>query len=142
MTQKHRSDRLNLKSDHDKRWQQEELKRNERMRKGFKGLWDKLTGTYQRTKAKNEKETKNCQLRDQQEKEKLIASQLGERKKLQVQFETIRKQHTDERNQFIKGMDKHYQKIDRQAEIRKLYEQEKDHIKRSINNDPDYEPEI
>jgi len=76
LTISHRQARLTQSASHKLRWQSEELKRSARLRKGFKGLWDRLTGTYQRTRAKNEKETEAARQRDQSQCEALIARQL------------------------------------------------------------------
>ncbi len=49
MVQHHRRDRERLDEIQQKRWNAEELRRSARVRHGFKGLWDKLTGSYQKT---------------------------------------------------------------------------------------------
>ena len=144
MTQQHRKARTDQKQMHEKRWQAEEQERSARLRKGFQGLWDRLTGAYQRTCAKNEKETQKAFLRDKEEKENLVAKQLTERRKLQTQFKDLRQKQIKERTDLFGGMNKHYKNIERQDEIRKLYEQEKLRIQRTIKNKEttDYDPEI
>lgn len=144
MTQQHRKARADQKQMHEKRWQAEEQERAARLRKGFQGLWDRLTGAYQRTCAKNEKETQKTVLRDKTEKETMIAKQLTERRKLQTQFKDLRQKQIKERADLFDGMNKHYKNIERQDEIRKLYEQEKIRIQRTIKNKEttDYDPEI
>lgn len=144
MMQYHREARTNLKSTHEKRWQAEELERSARLRKGFKGIWDRLTGSHQKTRTKNEKETQKCQLRDKNEKESLISKQLTERGKLQTHFQQLRQKQTVERADMFKGMDKQYQSLDRQNEIRKLWEQEKIRMRQTIKNrdSTDFDPEI
>jgi len=144
MTQQHRKARTDQKQTHEKRWQAEEQERAARLRKGFQGLWDRLTGAYQRTCAKNEKETQKAFLRDKEEKETLITKQLAERRKLQSQFKDLRQKQVKERADLFGGMNKHYKNIERQDEIRKLYEQEKHRIQRTIKNKEttDYDPEI
>lgn len=144
MTQQHRKARADQKQMHENRWRAEEQERAARLRKGFQGLWDRLTGAYQRTCAKNEKETQKAFLRDKEEKENLVAKQLTERRKLQTQFKDLRQKQIKERADLFGGMNKHYKNIDRQDEIRKLYEQEKLRIQRTIKNKEttDYDPEI
>lgn len=144
MTQQHRKARADQKQMHENRWQAEEQERAARLRKGFQGLWDRLTGAYQRTCAKNEKETQKAFLRDKEEKENLVAKQLTERRKLQTQFKDLRQKQIKERADLFGGMNKHYKNIERQDEIRKLYEQEKLRIQRTIKNKEttDYDPEI
>jgi Mg2+ and Co2+ transporter CorA len=112
------------------------------VRKGFNGLWDKLTGAYNRTRTKNERETENCRLRDRREREALIAAQLNRRQKLQTNLQTTRQKHSNDLTDLLKGMSKHYQHIDKQSEIKKLYEQEKHHLDRSIKHDDGFEPGI
>jgi len=46
MIQRHREARESQKLSHEKRWQTEELERSARLRKGFKGIWDRLTGSH------------------------------------------------------------------------------------------------
>jgi hypothetical protein len=144
MTQQHRQARTDQKLMHENRWQAEEQERAVRLRKGFQRLWDRLTGAYQRTCAKNEKETQKVFLRDKEEKENLVAKQLTERRKLQTQFKDLRQKQIKERADLFGGMNKHYKNIERQDEIRKLFEQEKLRIQRTIKNKEttDYDPEI
>ena len=144
MTQRHRDARASQKSAHEKRWQAEELERSARLRKGFKGIWDRLTGSHQKTRTKNEKETQKCQLRDQKEKESLISKQLAERRKLQTQFQQLRQKQTVERTDLFKGMDRQYQSLGHRNEIRKLWEQEKIRMRQTIKNkeSTDHDPEI
>jgi len=144
MIQRHRETRENQKLAHEKRWQSEEMERSARLRKGFKGIWDRLTGSHQKARVKNEKETQKCQLRDQNEKESLISNQLDERRKLQDQFQQLREKQTDERQDFFSDMDQQYKNIERQDEIRELYEQETLRSQQTISNKDSmgHEPEM
>jgi len=65
MTRQHRLDRSAQKSWQKNRWQKEELKRVSRIRKGFKGIWDKLNGRYWKQRKQNENETAQSHIRDQ-----------------------------------------------------------------------------
>lgn len=69
------------------------MQRNLRIRKGFKGIWDKVNGRYWKTRKRNEQETWKTYLRDQNERENLIQVQLGERQSLQIQMNKLHKQH-------------------------------------------------
>lgn len=144
MVEHHRQARLDQKCTHEKRWQSEDLERSSRLQKGFQGIWDRLTGSHQKTRTKNEKETQKCQLRDQNEKETLITKQLDERRQLQDQFQHIRQKQEFERADLFNGMSKHYKNIERQDEIRNLFEQEKLRPSRTIRDKEttDYDPEI
>ncbi len=144
MTQHHREARTHQRLIHEKRWQVEELQRAASLRNGFKGIWDRLTGSHQKTRTKNEKETLKCQVRDRNEKETFIAKQLTERRKLQSQFQQLRQKQAAERVDMFKSMGKQYQKLGNQNEIRKLWEQEKHRMRQTIKNKEttDYDPEI
>ena len=144
MTVQHRCERAKQCADHEKRQTQEQIQRSERLRKGFKGLWDRLTGTYQRTVKKNEHEATKCAARDLREKEALINGQLAKRQELQKQFTQLRKNQKQERLDLYKGMNKHYEGLERQQELRELLKQERQDRKRSLrqDNDPTHEPEL
>lgn len=101
MTKQHRTDRAAQKAYQENRWQKEELKRVVRIRKGFKGLWDKLTGTYWKTRKQNEHETWQAHKRDEKEREKLIHKQLTQRQKLQTHINQLHdKQEQDKKELF------------------------------------------
>ena len=139
LTLMHRQERLNLKQKHQERWQKEEIIRASKVRKGFKGLWDKLTGSHQRTIVKNEKETQKNRLRDNKENDVLITNQLSERRELQKDIQRIRETHANERNLLFKSMNKHFVKLEKQEKLRKIYE---DEIKTRPTIDKDQEPDI
>ncbi|ODS24761.1 hypothetical protein AB835_01520 [Candidatus Endobugula sertula] len=128
---------------HKQRQQQEGQQRAERLRKGFKGLWDRLTGKHSRTCRQNEHETQQCQLRDQQEKQKLITEQLQKRQKLQTTIKQTQEQHNDERLEFYQTVEKHHQQLDKQEELSQLLEEERDY-QQSIQSDmeQDFKPEM
>lgn len=96
MTDQHRKDRAAQKAFLEKRWNAEQAVRASRVRKGFKGLWDKLTFKYWNIRKANEKEAWECHVRDREERQELIEVQLEQRQRLQVQFASMRKRHEDE----------------------------------------------
>lgn len=96
MTEQHRKDRAAMKAYHEKRWNEEQKVRASRVRKGFKGLWDKLTFKYWSIRKANEKEAWQCHVRDRDEWQDLIDAQLGRREKLQAQFVEMRNRHEKE----------------------------------------------
>lgn len=96
MTEQHRKDRAAQKAYLEKRWNVEQAVRASRVRKGFKGLWDKLTFKYWAIREANEKEAWQCHVRDREERQELIEVQLEQRQKLQMQFASIRKRHEEE----------------------------------------------
>ena len=93
MVQRHREEREALTELQQRRQQQETAARAARLPRGVVGLWARLTGKFSRIRAQNELETWKCYLRDRDERDRLIAGQLDERRHLQL---SIRKQR-DER---------------------------------------------
>ena len=104
MTDQHRKDRAAQKAYLDKRWDREQAVRASRIRKGFKGLWDKLTLKYWSIRKANEKEAWTCYVRDREERQALIEVQIEQRQKLQDQFDTMRKRQEEEMQNLIAGM--------------------------------------
>ncbi len=89
----HRHDRQRLKAKHEERWKQESLQRSQRLPKGLKGIWHRITGKYQKIRSENELETKQCRIRDRDEKQRLIERQLKERQTLQRQAHPMIQEH-------------------------------------------------
>ena len=104
MTAQHRIDRNAQKSYQENRWQGEELKRVSRIRKGFKGLWDKLNGKYWKQRKTNEIETRKYDERDKAEREHLIKKQLIQRQNLQVRLTQLQLKHEKDRLQLIRNL--------------------------------------
>lgn len=104
MTQHHRKVRADLKAFLEKRWQAEEAKRAARFRKGFKGLWDKLSGVYWRKRKENEQQAAAAFLRDEAEKEKLVASQLSQRQELQIRMNRLYHNQDTERRTLLRDL--------------------------------------
>lgn len=141
-----RQERSEQNEQHKKRWAQEELKRSMRLRKGFKGLWDRLTGSYQKTRKRNERETHKCELRDKREKQNLMKSHLENRQKLQVRITAIKEKHKAENFALLRGAHQHFKKLDRDQELRKLFEKQKrekqQRLEQKKDQGPNFEPEI
>ena len=104
MVREQRQVRKALESDQRARRQKEEIERNSRIRKGFKGTWDKVNGRYWKTRKRNEQETWQAYLRDQKERENLIQVQLGDRQSLQIQMNELHRQHDLERQELMCDM--------------------------------------
>ena len=102
MTRQHRTDRAAQKYYQENRWQKEERQRATKIRKGFKGFWDKLNGRYWKQRKTNEKETYQCQLRDQSEREHLIKNQLIQRQNLQARINQLQFKNEKERQNLIR----------------------------------------
>lgn len=73
----------------------EEKQRLERLPKGLKSVWQRITGSYQKIQKHNAADRRECNIRDAEEKQKLITQQLHERQRLQERVHTIRQQHND-----------------------------------------------
>ena len=63
-----------------KRSQAEIEIRQERFNKGLRGLFDRITGAYGKTKRQNELEAYDALMRDQTERDKLVYRQLDEKR--------------------------------------------------------------
>ena len=89
----HQKERERLEHKQDERWQQESIARSQRMLKGIKGIWHRITGKYQKIRNQNEVETEKCRIRDRDQKQNLIERQLTQRQKLQEQVRPIIQEH-------------------------------------------------
>jgi len=153
MTSEHRSVRASLNEYQQKRWQTEELKRSARIRKGFKGIWDKLNGRYWKTRKANEQEAWQAHMRDRKQQEGLIQQQLTERQNLQTQIGLMRDAQEKERQVLVRDLShvaKHEEKS-KNAQRSKTNTQNRGTQKQSTTNRQnkrdddkgfDFEPEI
>lgn len=89
----HQNERSQLQQKQEKRWQQEALERSQRLPKGFKGIWFRITGKYSKIREQNERETENCRSRDRGETQSLIDEQLTHRQRLQQQIQPVIENH-------------------------------------------------
>jgi len=81
--QRQRDEREGLSQAHELRWNAEVTARAQRLSKGFRGIWDRLTGKYAELKNQNEREALLALRRDRDEKDALIFRQIEERGALQ-----------------------------------------------------------
>lgn len=89
MREQHRAERSRLERKQEERWQQEAIARSQRLPKGFKGIWFRITGKYKTVRQRNEQETERCLIRDRDERQDLTQRQLAERRKLQEEIRPI-----------------------------------------------------
>jgi len=94
MAQRHREERSRMQEGQEKRWAQETKARSARMSRGFRGIWDRLTGKYANIRKQNELEAYNGLKRDQAQRQDLIEAQLGERSILQKEIRHSRHAHS------------------------------------------------
>lgn len=93
VVQRQRDERAKLKQSQEERVAREDAERAGRLRHGFRGLWDRLTGKYAKVRRQNEVETLQSQQRDRIEKERLIQRQLDERRTPHQQIKWERQAH-------------------------------------------------
>jgi hypothetical protein len=103
----HHNQRDTLKNNQEARWQQEEHQRIARLPKGLSGIWQRITGKYQKIKVQNE-------VRDSDEKHALINQQLMERQRLQERIILVRDRYNQDMLELRKDIG-HYQVVGEQA---------------------------
>jgi hypothetical protein len=94
MMEAHQAKRQKLDAGQRQRHEQETKDRATRIRKGFMGLWDKLTGEHAKIKKQNEMEAFFSLNRDRKQRHDLIHAQLKERQTLQAKIMEVRTRHT------------------------------------------------
>ena len=97
MAQRHRNERNRLLEMQAARWTEESKTRAERLNKGIRGFWDRITGQRSKTLLKNEYDAWQTLKRDQAQKNDLIKAQLDERRGLQAHIQK-------ERQDFVKDV--------------------------------------
>ena len=93
MKAQHQSERQKLRDGISARAQAEQRDRAARVRKGFAGAWDFLTGRYSTIKKENEAEFVASIRRDRGQTDSLIRDQMRERTELQGQIGATRTRH-------------------------------------------------
>ncbi len=88
-----RQERLDLKAKQEQRRIGETKARSDRLNKGLRGLFDRLTGAHRRTVQENERAAIACAHRDQEQRDRLILAQIKERKGLQEHAKAIKAEH-------------------------------------------------
>lgn len=88
LVEKQRVERGALHQKQEARWAADSKVRSARLRKGWSGLWDKVTGQSKRIRARNELEALQAQQRDRLQRDQLIWSHIQERAKIDQQRTT------------------------------------------------------
>jgi hypothetical protein len=88
-----RKERQALIQTQQKRWVQETRQRAQRLHSGVAGIWQRITGDYQKIKTLNEAEAKAGLERDRKELHAMIRSHLSERQGLQKTVLFYREEH-------------------------------------------------
>ncbi|WP_424814522.1 hypothetical protein [Roseococcus sp. YIM B11640] len=102
MTQLHRQARAKLEHRQQSEWLAETKARQDRLPKGIRGLWHRITGRYQEVRAANEAEAQRTRERHGQERQTLIDKQRDQRAVLQAKFKELRSQQA----QLLQGLRK------------------------------------
>lgn len=94
--ERHREERKLLDEMQRIRWDKETAARAARLPKGVSGLWSRITGKYSKIRTQNELETWQSYLRDQSERDDLVARQLDERQQLQRAIKQMREKRSQD----------------------------------------------
>lgn len=90
MTHRHRDERAKFDERQRRDWDEENRARVARLPRGLRGLWHRLTGDYQKTRAENEAEAERSRQKQAQERQALTDKQREQRAALQAQFKELR----------------------------------------------------
>lgn len=90
----HQTERQKLDAGQRQRQEIEIKERANRIRKGFMGIWDRLTGEYSKARAQNEMEAFFALNRDRKQRHDLVAAQLKDRQSLQTKIIEVRTKQT------------------------------------------------
>ena len=93
MKAQHREERVKLREGQSQRAIAEQRERSSRVRKGFKGAWDYLTGRYGEVRRQNEAEFVASVMRDRAQSDGLLRDQMKERSELQGRIKIARERH-------------------------------------------------
>lgn len=95
VTATHELERQKLDTAQRERLQKETAERLERFNKGFRGLWDRMTGKHARLAAENEKQALVALQRDREQRDRLVEAQLKERLRLQQSIQAERERQAE-----------------------------------------------
>lgn len=104
LTKQHRDERGKLKTGQAKRWQAETKTRSDRLNKGLRSLFDRLTGAHKAIQRRNEREALQAAKRDQRQRDRLVLAQMLERQNLQQKFKKLRSAHKDDRKRLAQSI--------------------------------------
>ncbi|GLQ25445.1 relaxase/mobilization nuclease domain-containing protein [Sulfitobacter pacificus] len=97
MKRAHGSERERLKKGQEQRWSSENNMRCDRLNKGLRGLFDRLSGKVKTIRSANEFEARQCAKRDQEQRDFMIKAQMKERQELQVRVQKLRSKQKQDR---------------------------------------------
>ncbi len=97
MNNAHRDERQRLNDGQTKRWAEETKARSDRLSKGLRGLFDRLTGQAKSIRQQNELDARKAAKRDQDQRDFMVKEHIKERRALQREFQKLRRKHAEER---------------------------------------------
>jgi len=135
-----REERAKLNKGQEARWNVETRTRSERLSKGLRGIWHRLSGKYKRVKRQNERETLLAYQRDRKGKDTLIFRHMEERQKLQQgkqqQKQALEIAQLKEEISRYSGMRK-TKPLDLKKEFKQASKQRKKHTPNPISPSPE-----
>jgi hypothetical protein len=93
MTQAHQAERQKLDEAQKRRWDAEALERSQRLNKGLRGLWDRLTGRHAEAQRRNLAGAADALWRDREQRQALVEAQLADRRNLLTEIAAERTRH-------------------------------------------------
>ncbi|MGH1353409.1 MAG: relaxase/mobilization nuclease domain-containing protein [Methyloligellaceae bacterium] len=125
-----REQRTQLKTYQLERWNREIIARQERFNKGFRGLWDRLSGKHSEIRKQNEQDMLISKRRDLDECQRLIQAQIANRQTLQTEYRSIRKHHAD----LLLNLKQDYSRIQENLRPEKVQDAPKPRRKNKLDN--------
>lgn len=98
MKHAHKEERKKLRYGQDSRWNEESTARSDKLNKGLRGLFDRLTGKAKSIRSQNEADAFKCVTRDQKQRDRLVIEQMKERRALQSAILKQRRKHAKDRS--------------------------------------------
>lgn len=110
MKQVHRSERKKLKDGQGQRWIEETKARSDRLNKGLRGLFDRLSGKAKIIRSQNETSAFNCIKRDRAQRDRLVVEQMKERRALQREFQKLRQKNIEKQKQIAQNFRRSFER--------------------------------
>ncbi|MBY8824276.1 relaxase/mobilization nuclease domain-containing protein [Sphingomonas colocasiae] len=124
LKREHEAERGDLAAAQSSRWEHETRDRAARFRKGLAGLWDTITGRKRALRQQNEREAADGLRRDSTERDRLVETQLEQRRPFQFDLDRTRKRHAEERQLLARELAAHRKRL-RSAERQQSQDSER-----------------
>ncbi|MFV1672558.1 relaxase/mobilization nuclease domain-containing protein [Phaeobacter sp. JH20_11] len=120
-----RAERQVLKGKQEARWAKETKTRSDRLNKGLRGLFDRLTGKFRKVQNQNECEAMACAKRDQDQRDDLILAQMKDRRGLLKDARSVLFRHKEDRKLLAKNISAYLRRKPPNAEQAKAVARER-----------------